>query len=352
MVMAVSSKHSKKTSASIFDVSDVSYSSEEVSNDKFYPEPTKGVAGVYKATVRFIPNLNNIPKSIIHKYVAYLENPLTNEKRTLDSYRTLGKEKQKECPICQMFFKLYNEEDASLRQHDRMFIQKDVYYGLVQVLEDDANPQNVGRILWWRFGKTVHEKLDQEKNPTKGKGHLPHDVFDGRPFLVEVYKKGGKDGNNSYDRCKFFDYDEDEPGAVLIDGEKLTMDMDPNEAAKWIIENSPDIERFDFAEWDDSTRQYFDEVVEAIYGKSSNGTLLDSSMKRGADVLTDEDEDDEDEDEDEDEAPQPVSRRRSATKKVKKEVVQESIDDSDPEEDIEDIFDDDGIFDDIDFDSE
>lgn len=333
-----------KTASSVFDVSKVDFTSkEEGSVERFNPDPSKGLNGTYRAVVRFVPNIGNIEKSIIKKYVSFLTDPASGDKKAVDSYRTIGKDR--ECPIVQTFFKIYHSGDASLEQYKSMFVQRENYYALVQVLEDDNNKDNVGKILWWRFGVQIKQKFDAEIKPTRGPSRNPLDVFDGRPLSVEVVKRADY---NNYDKCDFFDPDEDEPYNILIDGEPLTEDFDMEEAAAWIKENSPDITKYDFQEWDDETRTFVNRVIDNVLGNNS------SRATAGRVEVEDVSDDEDDEIDDEIEEDIKSTKKKSAPKKAKKKAQPEPVDDEDDyddEDDEDDVFDDDDIdLDDFDLD--
>lgn len=234
-------------------------------SDRFNPVPKKGINGVYKATIRFVPFLKDKSKSLITKYCSYLEDPVSKESMTVDSYRSIGKSDI--CPIKQTFFKCYYSDDATIKQYEDMFKQRENHWSLIQILEDVQAPETVGKIFYWKFGYKIKQKFDQEANPSKGKRRDPFDIFEGRPMQIEVYEKGGY---NNYDNCQFFDPEEGEY-SLLIDGKPLTEDSDLNEAAEWVIANSPDMTRFEFQEWDQETTDFVNLVINNLFNGTSSG---------------------------------------------------------------------------------
>lgn len=311
-----------------FDMSGQSFDTPEDNgpSDRFNPIPKKGINGVYKATIRFIPFLEDKSKSLITKYCAYLEDPVSKDSMTVDSYRSIGKGDI--CPIKQTFFKCYYSEDASIKNYEDMFKQKEAHWALVQILEDFQNPDTVGKIMYWKFGYKIKQKFDQEANPSKGKSRQPFDIFDGRPMAVEVYEKGGYP---NYDNCQFFDPEEDEY-SLIIDGEPLTEDSDLNDAAEWIIENSPDLSRFEFKDWDQDTTDFVNLVIKNIFEGASSGQYQGELNVKTVDSSSVDDEDyDDDDDDNEISAELKEDIKESKPKKTKKiaSVVEDDDDDGD-----------------------
>ena len=280
-----------KTRVNPFDMGNQKFDTPEDNgpSDRFNPVPKKGINGVYKATIRFVPFIKDKSKSLITKYCSYLEDPVSKESMTVDSYRSIGKSDM--CPIKQTFFKCYYSEDASIKQHEEMFKQRENHWGLIQVLEDVQSPESVGRLLYWKFGYKIKQKFDQEANPSKGKRRDPFDIFDGRPMQIEVYEKGGY---NNYDNCQFFDPEGDEY-ALMINGNPLTEDTDLQEAAQWVMDNSPDITRFEFQDWDQETTDFVNLVINNIFNGTSSGQYQGKlNVSTVDDVLDDDDDDDDD----------------------------------------------------------
>jgi hypothetical protein len=265
--------------ADLFDVSDVDMSNNDKggSNQMFKPDPDKGIQGVWKGTVRFLPNLRDKANSMITKYEIWLENPMTGDKKQIDTLRTIGK--GKECPITKTYWHLKENKDASLQVKHKDWSQSPKYYTLVQILDDKQNPDNVGKIMVWKFGSKVKPKIDEAEKPAVGKPRKPIDIKEGWPMYIEVPTVGGWP---NYDKCRFVNPEElDFPTYLGPNGEAL--DINNNEDlqtyANYLLEESPDLSRFSFKEWTQETRDFIDECIQATYGnkESAVGTTGRSS---------------------------------------------------------------------------
>lgn len=284
---------------SMFDMSGTSFVQEEKQeNLELYTIDCKKTKnGVHEALVRFIPNLKDKNKSLITKYTAFLKDPVTGDKRNLDSLRTIGK--AKECPIAQSYYKVRESQDASVVEHKDMFLQREVHYALIQILEDKQNPDNVGKIKILKFGQKIKALYDAEEKPKKGKSKNPFDIRNGRPFFLDV--RLVKDYNN-YDNCQFVDVDDDGLGNVLLGGEPIDWDNVDNNTLKklqeFFINNSPDLTQYDYKPMSNDDLAFIDRVLRNI-GADSNGQLtsglvnkkVQETKKANTHTVTDDEED-------------------------------------------------------------
>jgi hypothetical protein len=124
----------------------------------------------------------------------------------------------------------------------------------VQILKDDNNPENVGKIMAWPYGVKINAKLQAELKPEFGKPHIPFDLFEGKPFLVHVTQVAGF---NNYDNSKFLD----EKSPLVIDG--VTMEKTPESLTKIkaFLEQSPELSTYDYQEWDQATEDFVNDVI-------------------------------------------------------------------------------------------
>ena len=166
---------------------------------EFRPTSKKGQNGVYKAVVRFLPNPedpNN--KSVVSKNTVFLTNPLTQAKMEIDCPSTVGQPD----PLQTTFFALRNSANPILQENSKQFSRKQRYASLIQVLSCESEPALVNKILVWRYGFKIHEKIQNEMNPPMGEPKNPFNMLTGRPFSVVVKEVSGY---QNYDASGFFD---------------------------------------------------------------------------------------------------------------------------------------------------
>lgn len=258
----------------LLDVSGYNYTEEtNTSSEYFKPSPKAGIQGIYKAVVRFVPYLKDKEHSLIKKYECYLKDPEDGSGKYVDSYRSINEK----CPIQDAFFECYNSKDATIEQHKDDFSQREQFYANVQILKDPNKPENVGKIMQFKFGRKIKEKLEGEENPGAGKkARNPFDVFEGRPFAIDIYKKG--DWPN-YDKCEFVNGDDliDCPLHLGPDKQPLNVTRDNPEDVKiyaeFLLENSPELTKNLFKPWTDQTRDFVNRVINSVFNRESSSQI-------------------------------------------------------------------------------
>ena len=166
---------------------------------EFKPSAKKGQAGVYTAIIRFIPNPEDPSgKSIIQKYTTTVQSPITNSWRTIDNPSTVGQPD----PLVDMFFKLRNSKNVADQENAKNFSRRKSFASLIQVIKCDIDPSLENKILVWRYGQKIYDKIVGEMNPPMGTPRNPFDPIHGRLFSVKVVEVSGF---NNYDQSGFFD---------------------------------------------------------------------------------------------------------------------------------------------------
>ena len=235
---------------------------------EFRPNHKKGQNGVYKAVVRFLPNpVDPANKSIISKNTVYLTNPVSKVGKTIDCPSTVGEPD----PLQNTFFALRNAQNPVLQENSKQFSRKQQYASIVQVLQCESEPALVGKILVWRYGMKIHEKLQAEMNPPMGSPRNPFNLFTGRPFSVQVKEVGGFP---NYDGCGFFDLDINQSGMRIITNNAqgqpqtyvVTEDTIKTPEGKQMVfnylkENAPDMSKYEYHPWDAETTQFVNECI-------------------------------------------------------------------------------------------
>jgi hypothetical protein len=112
------------------------------------------------------------------------------------------------CPVCEANreitnagggWDVLNESDKKLvRQRKR----KESYIANVLVIEDDKNPNTVGKVYLYKFGKSIFNKIKLAMSPEfEGDESLdPFDLWEGGNFRLKINKK---EGWRNYDLSEF-----------------------------------------------------------------------------------------------------------------------------------------------------
>jgi hypothetical protein len=236
---------------------------------EFKPSPKKGQNGIFDAIIRFLPNpIDPNNKSIISKYSCYMTHPRTNEKREIDCPSSIGQQSI----LTQTFFSLRNSPNPILKENANQFSRKQRFSTIIQVLNSKSQPNLNGKILVWRFGYKVYEKIQAEMNPPIGEPKNPFNMLTGRPFLVRVKEVGGYP---NYDSCQFFDLPIDQSGFQIqvpnATGQLVTQVVTPQLCATiegqqavldYLQKNAPDMTPYEFHPWTEADTQFVNECVQ------------------------------------------------------------------------------------------
>lgn len=241
----------------IFDLSiDTFINSDESTKDSviYKPKAKDGKDGVYTSLIRFLPFYKNVAKSRIMKWTHWLTDVEGN-----GSYYDCPTTKGEKCPICSKFFELRKSDSIKDQERAKEFRRSQSFFHLVQIIDDKQNPDLNGKILVFKYAKTIDEKYQAELKPEYGQPVVPSDLLNGKPFLLKITQKGNW---NNYDLCTFLS---SEP--IKIDGKPIQRTKeDMARVAEYLKANSPDIEKYDFAPWTDADR---DKINSIINGESS-----------------------------------------------------------------------------------
>ena len=202
------------------------------------PAAKKGQGQVYDAVIRFIPNPEDPSnKSIVSKNTVFLKNPLTNAQMEVDCPSTVGQP-----DILQdTFFALRNSDNPVLKENSKHFSRRQRYASLIQILSCKAEPQLVGKILVWRYGIKIHEKIYNEMNPPMGTPRNPFNMFVGRPFYVKCKLVSNF---NNFDDSQFIDL-QPQDGALRIQVKNAQGQENWQDITQEFIAQNPDVKQLD-----------------------------------------------------------------------------------------------------------
>jgi len=237
----------------------------------FKPEAKAGKEGVYKAVVRFLPWHKDVKKSVMKKWSCWLTNPGTNESKMVDCPSTIGKKSV----LQDLFWRFKKSDSVAEQKLADNFSRRQRFAALIQIVKDDNAPENVGKIMAWPFGSKIYNKLQAEMKPEFGKPHIPFDLFEGKPFFVHVTTVAGF---NNYDNCRFLD----EKLPITIDGEQMQKSPEDLTKIKTFLETSPDLNSYDYQEWDQSTDDFVRGVISNTVPGGRIAASIDESNRKAA----------------------------------------------------------------------
>ena len=229
--------------------------------EEYNPSAEKGKNKVYQSIIRFIPWFEDPNKSIKEKWVSWLVDPITNKGRYVDCPSSVGKPSL----LQEMFFKLRKSDSVQEQKKSEIFSRRHAFASLIQVIKDTNAPELEGKILVWRYGKKVWDKINSEQNPIIGDKHEPFRILDGKLFALVVTEVSNY---NNYDQSKFLDKKlalciPDEAGKLV----PVTESTDKMFIYNYLKEHSPNLNKYNFKEWDQETYDYVNHVITAVTGK-------------------------------------------------------------------------------------
>jgi hypothetical protein len=141
----------------------------------------------WRSVVRFLPNLTKegkVGESAVEKITHYVDikNP-----RELSGWFDSPKNFGEKCPLTDLYYTMQNSKNAILMEKSKMLKYSKKYYSYVLVLEDEQQPELVGKIMIMQYGKTIKDKISAERNGEIS--GVPCTVFDlsaGKDFVLVV----------------------------------------------------------------------------------------------------------------------------------------------------------------------
>jgi len=245
--------------------------------DDYQVGADKGKNGVYQSIIRFVPWYQNPKNSIQEKWVSWLVDPVTLKGRFIDCPSSVGKQSL----LQDMYWKLKKSESVQEQKKADVFSRRQNFSTLIQIIKDENQPELEGKIMVYRFGRKIWEKVNAELKPIIGEPHNPFDLLNGKVFGLVITKVA--DFNN-YDQAKFFDKViplciPDADGTLV----PITPSTDKKMVFEYLKENSPDLTKYAYREWDQETFDYVNQVILTVTGQanvSSNYAVVSETIQQ------------------------------------------------------------------------
>lgn len=141
----------------------------------------------WRSVVRFLPNLTKdgkVGQSAIEKITHYVD--IKNPKE-LSGWFDSPKNFNEKCGLTDLYYQMQNSKNAILIEKSKQLKYSKKYYSYVLVIEDEQQPELVGKIMIFQYGKTIKDKIQAEKNGEIS--GVPCNVFDlkaGKDFVLVV----------------------------------------------------------------------------------------------------------------------------------------------------------------------
>lgn len=158
---------------------------------------TTDKAGNGSATIRFLPpkGENGEVLPFVKMFNHSFKDPATGKWYIENCSTTIGGSYD-DCPVCSTNGALYKAGEAGDEAAKKLASarsRKLSYWANIVVIKDEANPEAVGKVFKYRFGKKIFEKIQNALVPTIEEMQPLDvtDVFDGANFYIKVKKVAG-----------------------------------------------------------------------------------------------------------------------------------------------------------------
>lgn len=234
----------------------------------------------WRSVVRFLPNLTKdgkVGQSAIDKITHYVD---IKSQKELSGWFDSPKNFNEKCPLTDLYYTMQNSKNAILIEKSKQLKYSKKYYSYVLVIEDEQQPENVGKIMIFQYGKTIKDKIQAERNGEIS--GVPCNVFDlsaGKDFVLVV--KEIQTGDETYPDYKMSMFKPEttslpiyfkEKGAFknapLVDGK-----IDPNAQSKvrdFLLEREFSLEDFSPKKLTDEQQSKITEITNFLTGKASS----------------------------------------------------------------------------------
>jgi hypothetical protein len=247
---------------------------------EYKTDPKLSKDSVYRAIIRFIPNIKNPKKSIVKKYSYWLESS-EGEGFYVDCPSSINEKSV----IQDTFWKLYKSDSAFDKKQSERIKRKEYYYSFVEIVKDPQQPELEGTVQIFRYPKAVKKLIDAQIQPDSSEielGAEPINIFDffeGKDFSIKVTLKGGY---WNYEECKFATA----KTPISIKGSKMENNGECRKQILSIYEGVKELEDFEFKPWSDDVRDKVHRFVGEItgnpgaaYANTTNYTKIADSRK-------------------------------------------------------------------------
>ena len=176
----------------------------------FNPDAKSAPNQVYRCVIKFLPklyDLENPEKTETVETVSYWIPEGTGGFR-YSSPKSIGK--NQDCIVANKFWEWKESTDARLKKLSGKLGYKRQFFSLIQVIEDQAKPENNGKIFVYDVPYSIQKKIKSLMYPSKDDvklGAVANNIYDpleGQVMIMKVSIKNTAEGEfRDYDDCTF-----------------------------------------------------------------------------------------------------------------------------------------------------
>jgi hypothetical protein len=184
------------------------------------------------------------------------------------------------CSLTDLYYTMQNSKNAILMEKSKQLKYSKKYYSYVLVLEDEQQPESVGKIMIFQYGKTIKDKIQAEKNGEIS--GVPCNVFDlaaGKDFVLVV--KEIQTGDETYPDYKMSMFKPETTSLPIYFKEKGAFKNAPLNEGKieasvqgkireFLLERDHDLEEYSPKKLSEEQQAKITEITNFLTGKASS----------------------------------------------------------------------------------
>ena len=234
----------------------------------------------WRSVVRLLPNLTKdgkVGQSAIEKVTHYVD---IKQPKELSGWFDSPKNFSEKCPLTDLYYNMQNSKNAILIEKSKQLKYSKKYYSYVLVIEDEQQPELVGKILIFQYGKTIKDKIMAEKNgEISGIGCNVFDLAAGKDFVLVV--KEIQTGDETYPDYKMSMFKPETTSLPIYFKEKQVFKNAPLNEGKieasvqgkikdFLLEREHDLEEFSPKKLTNEQQAKITEISNFLTGKASS----------------------------------------------------------------------------------
>ena len=234
----------------------------------------------WRSVVRLLPNLtkdSKVGQSAIEKVTHYVD---IKQPKELSGWFDSPKNFSEKCPLTDLYYNMQNSKNAILIEKSKQLKYSKKYYSYVLVIEDEQQPELVGKILIFQYGKTIKDKIMAEKNgEISGIGCNVFDLAAGKDFVLVV--KEIQTGDETYPDYKMSMFKPETTSLPIYFKEKQVFKNAPLNEGKieasvqgkikdFLLERDHDLEEFSPKKLTDEQQAKITEISNFLTVKASS----------------------------------------------------------------------------------
>jgi len=234
----------------------------------------------WRSVVRLLPNLTKdgkVGQSAIEKVTHYVD---IKQPKELSGWFDSPKNFSEKCPLTDLYYNMQNSKNAILIEKSKQLKYSKKYYSYVLVIEDEQQPELVGKILIFQYGKTIKDKIMAEKNgEISGIGCNVFDLAAGKDFVLVV--KEIQTGDETYPDYKMSMFKPETTSLPIYFKEKQVFKNAPLNEGKieasvqgkireFLLERDHDLEEYSPKKLSEEQQAKITEITNFLTGKASS----------------------------------------------------------------------------------